>query len=496
MNNETATDLQNEIRILKDENERLKWLIKKFQHRLYGSTSEKHVEDEIEQMLFNELEVEAQSIEPEQVELIDGYERKPKGRGKRKPFPEDLPREEVIIDLPDVEKVCPHDGTTLKEIGEEVTEKLKVVPAQMIIVIEKKKKYACPCCASHMDQAKANSVLPGTIATPKLLSFIVFSKFFQGLPFYRIEELFKLQGIDLSRALMASWMIRLTEKLRPLWNILEDLAESSGYMAIDATGVQVLKEKGRAPQTKSTMWVRGSPELGIALFDYDPSGGGAVAKRLVSGFVGALQADAHKGYGVLDEKNIFKLGCMMHARRRFHEAWLSGQKKPGLSEMGLKMIKRLYRYEAAYKAQGLSHGERYQARLKEVKPYLEKIKKWAEEKQPKVLKSSPIGNAIYYFLNEYEELTAFLKDGRYEIDNGWVERVIRKFAIGRNNWMFSDTVAGAESSALLYSLVITAKLNEKDPFEVLAEILRLLPSADTIEDYERLASLLVKKTVV
>ncbi len=114
MNNETATDLQNEIRILKDENERLKWLIKKFQHRLYGSTSEKHVEDEIEQMLFNELEVEAQSIEPEQVELIDGYERKPKGRGKRKPFPEDLPREEVIIDLPDVEKVCPHDEDYFK----------------------------------------------------------------------------------------------------------------------------------------------------------------------------------------------------------------------------------------------------------------------------------------------------------------------------------------------------------------------------------------------
>lgn len=125
-------------------------------------------------MLFNELEVEAQNIEPEQAELIDGYERKPKGRGKRKPFPESLPREEVIIDLPDEEKICPHDGTALKEIGEEVTEKLKVVPAQMIIVIEKKKKYGCPCCASHMNQAKANSILPGTIANPELLSFIVF----------------------------------------------------------------------------------------------------------------------------------------------------------------------------------------------------------------------------------------------------------------------------------------------------------------------------------
>jgi len=156
------------------------------------------------------------------------------------------------------------------------------------------------------------------------------------------------------------------------------------------------------------------------------------------------------------------------------------------------MFKKLYRLEEAYKKQGLTPTERYQARLAEVKPYLEKMKTWAESKKPKYLKTSPLGNAIGYFLNEYEELTAFLKDGRYEIDNGWVERVIRKFAIGRNNWLFADSVAGAKASSVLYSLSITAKLNGKDPYEAIAELLRRLPTAENIDDYERIASLLTK----
>ena len=182
----------------------------------------------------------------------------------------------------------------------------------------------------------------------------------------------------------------------------------------------------------------------------------------------------------------------MHSRRRFHKAWLGGNKKPGLSEIGLKMMKRLYKYEKAYKERGYTHEQRHDALKREVKPYLEKIKKWCEKNQPKVLKDSPIGNAINYFLNEYPELSAFLENGRYEIDNGWVERVIRKFAIGRNNWMFSDSVEGAYASSVLYSLALTAKLNDKDPFKEMTEVFEKLPSAETIDDYEALANLFTK----
>ncbi len=502
MSLDVAEALKEEVVLLKEkngyleeENERLRHNLKLMRKHQFGARSEKFV-DESEQMLFNEVEVEAAACPEETQEeleiIIPSHKRRPKGRKKKKPFPENIPREEVIIDLNDDEKWCPRDGTELTFIGYDVTEKLKCIPAKMTVVEEKKTKYSCPCCDGYMVQAKSSSVLPKTIATVELLSFIIFSKFYQGLPLYRIEELFKLQKITIHRGTMANWLIRLSEKLMPLWNILEERAFESGYMTIDATRVQVLKEKGKKPEAKSAMWARGSPERGIILFDYDPSEGGKVARRLMEGYEGALQADAHPGYSELDQKKIDQLGCMMHARRNFYKEWLRVGKKAGLAKDALRKFKKLYKFEEAYKEQGLSHERRYEARLKEVKPFIEKMKKWMELLVQKVPPGGKLAGAFKYYINHYEELSGFLKDGRYEIDNGWVERMIRKFAIGRKNWLFSDTVPGAQASALFYSFVITAKLNDKDPFEALTEIFQRLPKAETIDDYEKLADLLLK----
>lgn len=491
MQDESVTELKEENKNLKAEVVRLQQQLFLMKRSLYGPKSERVTEVPPEQLAFNEIEqlTPAPGMLPTQTETIT-YTRK-KGRGKKKPFPDHLPREEKIIDLKEEEKVCPHDGTRLKEIGEERAEKLKTVPAKLSIVVEIKKKYACPCCESYMAQPKTSSILPGTIATPELLSFIVFSKFFQALPLYRLEEYFRLNGVDLTRGTQARWMVQVKEQLIPIYNLLQDKAFESGYMAIDATHVQVLKEPGRKAETKSFMWARGSPERGIVLFDYDPSGGGQVARKLMAGFSGALQADAHRGYGVLDRGELSLLGCMMHARRRFHEAFIVGEKKAGIASEALSMFKFLYDKEEAYKKQGLTPTERKIIRSKEIGPSLEAMKEWMGWKLPLVLKSSPIGNALNYFINEYSELSGFLADGRYEIDNGWIERAIRKFGIGRNNWLFCDTVEGAHASSLLYSLVITAKLNGKDPFIVMTEILTKLPDAKTAEDYEKLTELLL-----
>ena len=485
--------LQERSEHLEQENDALKKIIKMFNKDKFGSKSEVFSEEELNsQLLFNELEVEALSAaqQPLVQETIT-YTRKKKGRGKKQPFPEGLPREEVIIDIPEKDKVCPHDGARLKEIGFDVVEKLKTVPAQSTVIIEKTKKYSCPSCEGHIVQAKVNTILPKTIATPELLSFLIFSKFYQGLPFYRIEEFYKHQGIQLSRGTMARWLIGVSDKLMPLWNSLEERALNSGYMAIDATTVQVLKEPGRDPTKKSFMWVRGSPELGIVLFDYDRSGGGEVAKSLVAGLSGGLQADAHRGYNAIDRKELLLLGCMMHARRRFYKAWVKGGKKDGLASHGLKLIQKLYHFEAQYKENNFSKSKRYSARQKQVGPYLKKMKKWCKKKKPLVLPKSDVGIAINYFLTEYTELSAFLQDGRFEIDNGWVERMIRKFAIGRKNWLFNDTVEGAKSSSILYSLVLTAKINGKDPFKAMTEILRRLPTTNTLEGDEELTDLLL-----
>jgi transposase len=485
---EGKSSLSEENNFLKSEVARLHGIILLMKRDKYGAKSEKVV-DIPGQLLFNEIEIEAMQLSPPETEKIT-YTRK-KGRGKKKPYPDNLPREEKIIDLSEMEKICPHDQTPLKLIGEERKEKLKTIPAQMSIVVEIIKKYACPCCESYMAQPKVNSILPGTIATPELLSFIIFSKFFQGLPLYRLEELFSLKGVELSRGTMARWMVKLKNQLMPLYNLLQDKAFESGYMAIDATHVQVLKEPGRKAQTKSFMWARGSPELGIVLFDYDVSGGGQVAKNLMSSFIGALQADAHKGYAALDRKQLLLLGCLMHSRRRFHKAWLVGGKKPGLAADALSFFKFIYDKEESYKEQNLSSERRKYFRDHEVGPSLEAIKEWAEMHLPKVLKASELGNALHYFINEYQELTAFLADGRYEVDNGWLERTIRKFAIGRNNWLFCDTVDGAHASSILYSLVVTAKLNGKDPYKAMTEIFYELPDAKTADDYEKLTALLL-----
>lgn len=486
---ESVDEIREENGHLRKEVERLNGIIRLLKKHRFGAKSER-TENLEEQLIFNEVEREATTPVPStQTETIT-YTRK-KGRQKRGPFPEVLEREEKVIDLREEDKVCPHDGTRLKPIGEERTEKLKTIPAKMWVVVEVKKKYACPCCESFVTQPKVNSILPGTIATPELLSFLIFSKFFQGLPLYRLEELFSLNRIELSRGTMARWLIQVKEKLIPLYNCLEEWAFESGYMAIDATHVQVLKEKGRAAQTKSFMWARGSPENGIVLFDYDPSGGGAVAQKLMTGFKGALQADAHRGYGALSEKELLLLGCMMHSRRRFHKAWLLAEKKPGLAADALAMFKWVYDREDYYKEQAMTPELRQQWRDKELRPSLQTMKEWMEQKRKLVPSSSPIGNALSYFINEYPELTAFLGNGRYEIDNGWLERTIRKFAIGRNNWMFCDTVDGANASSLLYSLVITAKLNAKDPFQAITQIFYRLPDASTADDYEELAKLLL-----
>jgi transposase len=490
MQEEAVNGLKQENQVLKTEIERLRGMILLLNRSKFGSTSERVTDLPTAQLVFNEIEKEAALLAPpDEMETIT-YDRK-KGRGKKRPFPEHLPREERIIDLPESEKRCPHDGTALVEIGEEVSEKLKAVPAQFSVLVEIKKKYACPCCESHLAQAKGDSILPGTTATPELLSYLVFSKFFQALPLYRLEELFKLNGIGLKRGTMARWLIQVTDDLIPIYNLLQDQAFESKYMAIDATGVQVLKEPGRKAQAKSFMWVRGSPEKGIVLFDYDPSGGGKIAKKLMSEFQGALQADAHRGYGTLPTDGLSLLGCMMHSRRRFEEAWVLGKKVPGLAADGLASIRWLYQKEEDYKKRGLTPAERKAARDRELKPSLEVLKQWAESMIPKVPKSSPVGNALNYFVSEYAELTAFLADGRYEMDNGWIERMIRKFAIGRNNWMFCDSVPGAHASSILYSLVLTAKLNGKDPYKVMTEIFSALPRAKTAEDYERLTALLL-----
>jgi transposase len=441
------------------------------------------------------VETEAQKPVAKETEetVVQSHTR---NRGKRKPLPQDLPREIIAVELKPEERFA-DDGTPLKVIGKEVSEKLVYTPASMKIQEIHRLIYGLIGGDAAKTAPPIPSVIPKGIATPSLLAGIIVNKYADGLPLYRQEEIFERHGVTLSRASMARWVVQAAEACMPLLNVLQDRLMESPYVACDETHVQVLKESGRKAESKSWMWVRTNPsdEHTIVLFEYDPSRSGDVAKKLLNDYKGYLQVDGYGGYNVLESaEELVRIGCNMHGRRKFHDAFKNGAKNGStLAEQGLEYYHQIYKLEEELRP--LLFDERHQKRQELAIPIWNDFEKWALENERKVPPKSKIGGAFHYFINELPYLKGYLKDGRLEADNGFVERAIKYFAIGRNNWLFSDSEAGANASSLFYSFIVTAKLNEANPCQVLERILTEMPKAKTLEDVERLADLLLIKNV-
>jgi transposase len=491
-----SLQIAEQLKAYKSEMSYLQEQIRELKRHRFGKKSERW--ESQEQLVFNEAEAEVQEpgvetkTEPQSAQAgeveVRGYKKK---RGHRKPLPEALPREIVKIELP-AEECFAKDGAPLKIIGWEVAEKLKYEPSKTVVLEIHRAKYGVESGDYEKTAPPEPSIVPKGIATPELLSAIVVSKYADGLPLYRMEDIFERQGIDLSRGTMARWILSVAEALQPVWNVLSDQLINSFYVACDETKVQVLKESGRKAEDKSWMIIRSTPygQGKIVLFDYNPSRAGHVITELLAGFKGYLQCDGLNSYDVLEKEGITRLGCAMHARRRFEQAAVDGaQSGKSLGEKGLEYFKKLYDLEEEIKEKSIN--EKMKRRLEIAEPIWSEMKEWCAGMLFKVPAKSKIGNAFSYFINEYEYLTGYLKDGRLNIDNGFTERAIRKFAIGRNNWMFSDTTNGANASSLLYSLVITAKINNVNPYRALIKMCRQVPYAKTVEDYERLAALIL-----
>lgn len=488
------------------------WLLeqlKELKRNRFGKKSERW--ESAEQLTFNEVEVESkkpdpagdteEDAQPENVQMklsgavtepgtqVQGYTRKP--RGHRRALPAELPREIVKIELPK-DKCFAEDGTPLKVIGWEISEKLKYEPSKLSVLEIHRAKYGVDSGDYVKTAPPAAAIIPKGIATPELLAAIAVSKYADGMPLYRIEEMLGRQGIDLTRGTMARWMVQTALAFRPVWNVLSDRLLASPYVACDETQVQVLKENGRPAEAKSWMIVRATPygDKKVVLFDYSTSRSGATMMNLFADYAGFLQCDGLNVYDGLERDGITRLGCGMHARRRFEQAVVIGAKGgQSLGKQGLAFFKELYDLEEQIR--GKPPDERYRIRQELAVPIWDRLKTWADKNRAKVPSKSKIGNAFEYFESEYKYLTAYLQDGRLEMDNGFTERAIRKFAIGRNNWIFSDTEAGAEASAILYSIVVTAKVNGVNPYTALTRLCAEVPKAETIEDFERLAEIIL-----
>jgi transposase len=454
----------------------------------FGPSSEKT--DKRQLGLFNEAEASAQEeLELEPETSVPAHARKKPGR---KPLPEYIERVEILHDLPEAEKICPHDGTALERIGEEVSEQLDVIPAKVQVLRHIRPKYACPCCRQGIKTAPMPpQPIPKSIASPALLAHVCTAKYADALPLYRQEDILRRAGIELPRATLANWMLKLGELVVPLINLLRDTVLECGVVQMDETTVQVLKEQNKAASTKSYMWVQrgGPPGKPVILFDYDPSRSGTVPVRLLDGFSGFLQCDGYEGYSAVGKReDIVLVGCWAHARRKFDEAIKAqgkkGKAKAGRATTGLAFIQKLYRIEKL--AREVSAQERLRHRQEQAVPLLGEMRAWLDKSLPEVPPQSAVGKALNYLHGQWPKLVRYVEDGQIDIDNNAAERAIRPFVIGRNNWLFSDTVRGAEASARLYSLILTAKANGHEPYRYLRHVFKELPAATSLQDIEAL----------
>lgn len=451
------------------------------QHRKFAPKSEK---SKYQLSLFNELEdiIDEDDEKDEEKETIT-YDRKK--RGKRRPLPEELPRVDDIVDIPEEDK----DG--MKCIGEEISEKLEVTPAKIWVRRIIRKKYAPVDSTSDKKIIMATApeeLLSKSIASASLVAHIITAKYCDALPLYRQEQIFKRISAELNRQTMSRWLIKVSNKLTPLYNLLQDKVLSGIYIQMDETRVQVLREKGKKATSKSFMWVRHLPgKTPIVLYDYSPTRSGQVPMELLEGFEGYLQVDGYDGYApACTGYKLIRVGCWDHARRKFVDASKTSNGK-GIGKKGVDKIKALYKIEKEIKDK--DPDEKKRIRMEKSLPLLKALKEWIDEIRPKITPKSTAGKAVNYAFNEWKYLTAYLEDGRINISNAWVENAIRPFCIGRKNWLFSASVDGAEASAIYYSLVETAKLNGLDPFDYLSKMLDKLPQAQTLEDFENLLPL-------
>ena len=423
--------------------------------------------------------------EDEEIEVVVIPEHTRKKQG-RKPLPANLPRIDVFHDIPEEDKICAC-GCELSRTGEDISEKLDIVPAKIRVIRHIRPKYACKNCEGVEDDGPTVKIAPPPpqitpkgLPTAGLLAYILIGKFCDALPFYRQEKQFIRLGIDISRQNMCNWAMKVADKCQDILKLLLNDIRGGPKLNIDETPLQVLNEPGRSATQKSYMWVfsGGAPDKPIVVYKYSPTRSGDTAKLFLNNYQGVVQTDSFSGYDFLDRwPGILHVACWAHARRKFMDVKkAAGRKKSGSADQALAMIRPLYALEKQARLNGFTANEIYEMRQEQAKPILAKFKRWLDKKKEQVPPKSFIGKAVNYSLNQWHRLENYIKDGNAGIDNNVAENAIRPFVIGRKNWLFSDTSEGADASALLFSLIETAKANKLEPYNYLRFLFEKLPT--------------------
>ncbi|MFV0343165.1 MAG: IS66 family transposase, partial [Anaerocolumna sp.] len=469
------------------------------QKEKFGKSSEKCDENQLTLFdLFNEAETlrEPLSVEPTEETLIPAHKRK---KAKRGASFSNLPVETIEYTLENCEKICDICGEVLTDMKKEVRKELKIVPAQISIIEHVTYVYSCRNCDKNGESgfiksaASPNALVPKSLVSPSVLAYILNQKYANAMPLYRQEQEWMRLGVNLTRQNLSNWILKAGSLLKPLERALKKELLSNELLHADETTLEVLHEPGRETSAKSYMWLyRTSKDATrpVILYDYQVGRSGDYAVKFLKGWQGSyLHCDGFSGYKKFIDKTL--CGCLVHAKRKFHEASKINPDNEH-AKQGESYIRKLFALEAKADESKLSLEERSVLRETESKPVLEAFYKWIDKISLKTLPQSLLGKAITYAINQKEYLSSFLLDSRIQLSNNLAEQSIKMFVIGRKNFLFSNTPNGAGASATIYGIIQTAIANNLKPLYYLEyifeqmqinkelEISEILPWSDKI----------------
>jgi transposase len=464
--------------------EKLKFTIRKLRHERFGQSSERGT-------LLDQLELQLADLEADAAQAdtaaqiaaaaasekmtVPSFERR---RPARRPLPEHLPRERIVYPAPSACPCC--GGTTLRKIGEDVTETLELVPRQWKVIQHVREKFSCRACeAISQPPAPSHPIARGR-AGPKLLAHILFSKYGLHLPLNRQSAVYAREGVDLDVSTLADWVGAAAATLMPLVTEIRAHVLAAERIHADDTTVPVLA-KGKTRTGRLWTYVRddrpfAGPDPPAAVLFYSRDRGGEHPEQHLAGYAGLMQADAYAGFNRLYEADrkggpVIEAACWAHARRKFFD--LARISQAPIASEAVTRIDVLFTIER--EINGLAPPQRVGVRTERSRPLVTALESWLREQRAKVSKNSETGKAIDYSLKRWAALTRFLDDGRLCMTNNAAERELRAIAVGRRNWTFAGSDEGGRRAAALYTLIATAKLNDVDPQAWLADVLARMP---------------------
>lgn len=461
-------ELASRLRELEKEKAELAQQLEQLKKLVYGRRSERYVDHPGLPFEDEEEPPKPPHVDEAPDEEHEVVRRKARKRGIKR-LREDLPRDRIVIEIPEDERRCAC-GTVMDPIGEEVTEELEYQPASFFIREIVRKKYACK---AHEEQGVVTPDLPARpiakgMPGPGLIAQVLTAKYKDHLPLHRQHGIYMRHGVDIAESTLCDWVADGARLFQPVVNHLKNSVLDSHVVQTDDTPITVQDRAIDRGSRRGYLWVYLGDD-GDAVFDYTQGRSRDGPKRFLGDYRGWLQADAYSGYdAIFRDDSVVEVGCWAHARRRFFKALSTEPEEAGHV---LAAIRELYRVERDADRHDLDHAVRRELRQRESGPVLKALHTWLRSLQRSVLPKSPFGKAISYCLNQWQALNRFLEDGALQLDNNRAERALRQVAVGRKNWLFAGSDAGAKRAATIYSIVVTCWMNKIDPFAYMRDVM-------------------------